>query len=202
MTAQSLKSAPMTSKAILNVTSSQALLDGHTPSGLPGGRMTGHAGPAHAPVSRFRALESGKAMPTNDTSGPLFTASSPSAGLQLCLENRLQERTERNGCPLYGLILKPVDMPSGPAICRLKMSALCTKDSGFGGLLPVPTPTASDGNGSGILRRNRGAGNNLRDWFKIRFNFLYPPVVCSAWLMGYNQDHLNSAPTATRLSRR
>ena len=65
-----------------SVTSSQALEVGHTRSGLPSGMTNATSGQAHVPVSRFRARDNGKAMPTNDTSGPLFTALSPSAVLQ------------------------------------------------------------------------------------------------------------------------
>ena len=61
------------------------------------GRKIGQSGPDHAPVSRFRALDSEKDMPINDTSGPLFNASSPSAALQLSLESRLRARMDVNG---------------------------------------------------------------------------------------------------------
>ena len=119
-------------------TSLQALEDGNLPCSLPGGE-TSPSGPGAVHVSRFRARDSEKAMPTNDTSGPLFTASSPSASLQRCLASKLQARMAENGSPLYALIWSDWDMPAGVPICRLRASALRTSDSGCGGW---PTPMA------------------------------------------------------------
>ena len=56
----------------------------------------------------------------------------------------------------------------------------CAHASGF-----VPTPTKCDHKGSGRLRLERGANNNLRDWFKINYGFLYPPVVVVEYMMGW-----------------
>ena len=49
----------------------------------------------------------------------------------------------------------------------------------------VPSPVACDGKGSGRIREERGANNNLRDWFNAKFNFVYPPVRCNEYLMGF-----------------
>src|SRR6266576_2238665 len=87
------------------------------------GPTQGASGPLPVPVSRFRALESEKAMPINDTCGPLFTRLSPSAGLQRSLENKLQARMDVNGSPEYALTWKELDMPSGVPICVLRASA-------------------------------------------------------------------------------
>jgi hypothetical protein len=57
------------------------------------------------------------------------------------------------------------------------------------GLSLIPTPTACDHKGSGRLRLERGENNNLRDWCKIKFGFLYPPVRLVEFLMGYPTDH-------------
>jgi hypothetical protein len=62
--------------------------------------------------------------------------------------------------------------------------ARCTVGTEYGFSL-IPTPTACDHKGSGRLRLERGANNNLRDWFKIKFGFLYPPVAAVEYLMGY-----------------
>ena len=49
----------------------------------------------------------------------------------------------------------------------------------------VPTPAACDYKGAGRPRKNRGPGNNLRDWFRQNYGFLYPPVPVVEWLMGW-----------------
>ena len=49
----------------------------------------------------------------------------------------------------------------------------------------VPSPVACDGKGSGRIREERGANNNLRDYFNAKFNFVYPPVRCVEYLMGF-----------------
>jgi hypothetical protein len=81
-------------------------------------------------------------MPTNDTSGPLFTTSSPSAALQSSLENRLRARLAGNGSPEYALTWRPQDMPSGPPICALRAAARRISDSDCSGW---PTPTGEAG---------------------------------------------------------
>ena len=131
----------MTSKVSRNVTYSPGSADGPAPSDSPDGPTTGLSGPAPVPVSRFRARGSEKAMPTNDTCGPLFTASSPSASLQWSLESRLHQRLAASGSPEYALTWKTWDMPAGPPICALRASARRTSDSGFSGW---PTPMAGN----------------------------------------------------------
>ena len=74
-------------------TSSQALEDGSSLSESPAGK--GECGLGRVHVSRFRAQDSEKAMPTNDISGPLFTASSPSADLQWCLGKQVASKDGR-----------------------------------------------------------------------------------------------------------
>jgi len=80
-------------------------------------------------------------MSTNDTSGPLFSASSPSAALQWSLESRLRALTDVNGSPEFELIWSTWDMPSGPPISRLRCSALPIDASGYTGWA---TPSARD----------------------------------------------------------
>ena len=103
--------------------------------------MNGASGPAPVRVSRFRARGSAKAMPTNDTCGPLFTTSSPSGALQSSLENRLRARTDVNGSPLYALTWKHWDMPAGPPVCALRASVRLIFDNASGGW---PTPQGRD----------------------------------------------------------
>jgi hypothetical protein len=102
--------------------SSPESADGPTPCASPVGPTTGPSGPDPARVSRFRARDSERAMPTNDTSGPLFTTSSPSANLQRSLESKLRTRMAASGTLLYRLTWKQWDMPAGPPICALRAS--------------------------------------------------------------------------------
>jgi hypothetical protein len=123
---------PSTCAATPSAISSPASAAGASPCALPDGPTTAPSGPAPARVSRFRARDSGAAMPTSDTSGPLFTASSPSADLQWSLANRLRARMAGNGSPLFELIWSDWDMPAGPPICRLRASARRTSGSDCG----------------------------------------------------------------------
>lgn len=134
-------SAKSTSPDTINAISSPVSEDGQLRSTSPDGQKMKPSGLAHVPVSRFRALENEKVMPTNDTCGPLFTASSPSANLQRSLENRLRDLTDVNGSPEYALTWRELDMPSGLPICALRASARRIQDSGSTGW---PTPTARD----------------------------------------------------------
>lgn len=133
-------SVQATSLDTSNAISSQGSADGPTRSGLPGGPTIGPFGQGPVPVSRFRARDNGKAMPTNGTSGPLFTHSSPSAGLQRSLESRLRARLDVNGSPVFALIWKTQDMPSGSPISALRASGRSTSGSASIGW---PTPDAS-----------------------------------------------------------
>ena len=127
----------MTSKDSCSATSSAEFWAGPSPSNSPDGPPAAPCGPGVVPVSRFRARDSKRAMPMNDTSGPLFTTSSPSAALQRCLENRLHQRLGVNGSREYALTWKHWDMPAGPPICALRASARRTSGKGSGGW---PTP--------------------------------------------------------------
>ena len=122
-------------------TSSPVSAGGHGHSASPDGRRTARSGPAPVPVSRFRALDKDAAPPTAATSGPLFSASSPSAALQWSLESRLRRALDVNGSPEYDLTWSSWDMPSGPQICRLRASLRPTSVNVSGGW---PTPRAAD----------------------------------------------------------
>ena len=112
---------------------SPVLEDGPLPSSSQAGPTTDPSGLVAVPVSRFRAQDSEKAMPTNVISGPLFNASSPSAALQWSLESRLRQRMEGNGSPLYALTWSHWDMPAGPSILRLRASGRRTFAKGSTG---------------------------------------------------------------------
>ena len=132
----------MISKDMSNATSSPASADGPTPSTSPVGPATDQCGLEAVPVSRFRALDNTRAMPTNATSGPLFSALSPSAALSASLASRLQARMDVNGSPEYVLTWKHWDMPAGPLICRLRASRRRTSGPDCIGW---PTPRTADG---------------------------------------------------------
>ena len=130
---------------------SQESQDGASPSGLPDGPTIDPCGPDPVRVSRFRAQESGKALPTKDTSGPLFNNSSPSADLQRSLENRLRAKMDGSGCPLFDMIWSHWDMPAGPPICRLRASGRRTSGSGCSGW---HSPVSGDAKGVKYRRDN------------------------------------------------
>ena len=127
----------MMSKDTPKPISSRESRAGHLPSSTQDG-VTDPSGREAVPVSRFRALDSEKAMLINDISGPLFSASSPSVNLQWSLESKLHQLLDVNGSLEYELTWKPLDMPAGLPIFRLRASARPTSDNGYSGW---PTPT-------------------------------------------------------------
>jgi hypothetical protein len=122
-----------------NVISSPASAAGRSHSRRPAGPKIERYGPEVVHVSRFRAQDSGKDMPIEDTFGLFFMTSSPSAGLQRSLESRLRARMDVNGSPEYALTWSTWDMPSGPPICALRARVRPISDSGYSGW---PTPMA------------------------------------------------------------
>jgi hypothetical protein len=154
-----LMSEETTLKAIPNATSLPVSAAGVMPCDSQDGQTNALSGLDHAPVSRLRALGKDRATPMIGTSGPLFTASSPSANLQSSLENRLQARMVVNGSPLSVLTWKKQDMPSGLPICRLQASVPRTsgKDTS---LLPTP---AADSSG----KRLRGGTHATEKWDRL-----------------------------------
>lgn len=111
---------------------------------------------------------------------------------QLCLEGGLAEYSET--WPRSGMTR------SGIAYLRPQL-ARCITGTDFG-LRLIPTPTACDHKGSGRLRLERGENNNLRDWFKIKFGFLYPPVRAAEYLMGFPVEWASLKPTEMPSSRK
>ena len=159
----------MTSRDTRSAISSPESGDGPMRCGSPDGPTSGPSGPGAVLVSRFRARDNEKAMPIDDTSGPLFTASSTSAALQRSLENRLRARMDVNGSPEYALTWSTWDMPAGVPICRLRASARRTSGNGSGSSPNGwPTPTARKGGmqsnpEKALERRGQGHQLNLDD---------------------------------------
>lgn len=149
MSDQSSTSEPPTLDLFGNIIFSPGSADGPTRSTSPGGPATDPSGQDHHPVSRFRARDSDERMPTNDTSGPLFTNSSPSADLQRFLESRLRQSLAGSGSPEFALTWSSWDMGAGVPICRLRASAHRTSANGSSGS-PWPTPMCP----------NKDAGNS------------------------------------------
>jgi len=181
------------------------------PCGSPDGQMINQSGPAPVHVSRFRALESKKAMPTSDTCGPLFTHLSPSADLQSSLESRLRDRMDASGSPEYVLTWKQQTMPAGLPIYLLRASARRTTDRAFTGW---PTPTARDGQRGAQLPREWDTGvplsqavievfgtvsKRMKETTGV-YGALAPEF--ALWLMGYPPEWESCAPPAMRSSRR
>lgn len=191
------------------ITSSAELADGPTLSVSLDGRTKTKYGPARARVSRFRALDSAKEMPTNDTSGPLFSALSPSAALQQSLANRLAARMDLNGSVLFALTWKELDMPSGPPICRLAASARRTSGDDCSGW---PTPVASDGERAKLklaaiikVKENRRSHlllGELATWLSGTDENGQLSSELIQWLMGYPEEWVKYAPTATPSSHK
>jgi len=203
---QSLTCAPMTCAVTINATFSPGSEDGRAVSGLPDGTIMLLHSPPPVLVSRFRALESGKAMPTSDTSGPLFTASSPSARLQLSLENRLRALMDVNGSLEYALTWKYWDMPAGPPICALRASGRRKSDSGFIGWPTVRAADRGPRNPETARRKLKSDGRTRHHRIEDLLTALgtvigYPNPTFLSWLMGFPTSWEESAPSAMRSTR-
>ena len=144
---------PTMSEGTTKRISSVELEGGPSPCDWQDGEGQSGPDPALASLSALRARPG--APVTNDTFGPLFTHSSPSADLQSCLESKLRVRLDGRGSPLFALIWKIWDMPSGPPICALRASAPRTSVSACSGWA---TPTAKDGSRGGAPPRPHDKG--------------------------------------------
>jgi hypothetical protein len=206
------KSSQTTSGDSRNATSSLALEDGPMPCDSPIGPMIAPSGPAPVPVSRFRGRDREQAMPINDTCGPLFTTSSPSANLQWSLESRLLANLVVSGMRPYVLIWKHWDMPAGVPICALRWLG---RDTSGHVCSMWPTPTASDTTvrqlGNPVLTRNgtwrhksKAGPQSATRLTQVANHLGRPDLAASgqfrAWMMGYPETWSRCVPTETASS--
>ena len=173
---------------------------GPSPSASPDGQTIGQPGPAPVPVSRFRALASDRETPMPDTSGPLFSASSPSAALQWSLESKLQANLDGNGSPEYALTWSHWSMPLGLPICRLRASARRTSDKDSFGRLPTPT-AAMGKRGWGFSKTGRRRYSQEATANAMQYGWR-PPISLVNAMMGFPEEWDACAPTATPSPRR
>lgn len=184
-----------------NVTSSQALADGLTRSDLRDGQTMNLFGQEVALVSRSVSQGTEKAPPITATYGRFSSGSLKSVALQQSLGNKLREQLGGDGLIGSATTWRRKITPSGRVYFRLVPLEHSTYGKDFGGLR-VPTPSACDHKGSGRLRKNRGPGNNLRDWFRQHYGFLYPPARVVGYLMGFPPEWCDCAVTAMQSSQR
>lgn len=154
-----------------NVTFSAALEAGLTHYGWLDGRKTGRAGQGPVPANLSASPEKEPWFTTSGIFGPLFGGSSPSAGLQGSLANRLRARMAAYGSPEYELIWKRWDMSSGEPICALRAVGHRTSGKGCTGWRSPRTEEETGGcyqNLSKIMRRiDIGHQVNLKDQARL-----------------------------------
>lgn len=119
---------------------SPELEPGPTPSGRPGGLMTGPRGRVVAPASRFRPPGKRRDSTMQDTSGPTRSASSRSADLALCLGNRYRARVASLGSMLFRINWRVEATPSGRSVLAQRVSVRRTS---AGDCISLPTPSGT-----------------------------------------------------------
>lgn len=126
MSETSRTSSPKSCGDSPNVTSSPALVDGHSPCDSQDGRTTDLFGREVAPASHSLLREKSVALKTNAIFGPPGFASFKSADLQRSLENRLRAALDTNGSPEFTLKWKRRLIRSGRWIYALRASRRST----------------------------------------------------------------------------
>jgi hypothetical protein len=129
----------VTLKALPNVISSPGSADGHTPSGLQAGRMTGPSGLEAARANRSLSPGGKAASTMTDTFGLFGRNLSASDALQQSLENNLRRRL--NGSPLYAVTWKPWNTPWGQSLWKPRASARTISGTVIGLWPTLTTPS-------------------------------------------------------------
>ena len=184
-----------------NATSSQASADGVTPCNSLAGLNQSRSGREAARANRLVSAALKRAQMIRATCGRLSLGSLESVALERSLANKLKLRFNSDGLTKFSQTWRRRITPAGRVFWEHIASASIKYGSASIGAA-IPTPTACDSKGSGTPRPNRGPGNNLRDWFRHHYGFLYPPAAAVGYLMGYPREWFNSAVTAMQSSRK
>lgn len=138
------------------------------------GQMTDQCGQDHRPVSRSQSQGSGKEQMTSDTCGPSGSILSESANLQLYLESKLLPLSDKDGLIPCKKIWKQKITPARRRYCQLQVSALSTKEIGFG---LWPTASARDHKGGyqgGRIRNGKWSVDTLDAAAQLTSQWLTP----------------------------
>ncbi len=201
--------SPETCAVIDSVISSPGSAGGLTPWLLPDGRMIDPCGLVRALASLSARQVKELGLTISGTSGQLSSTSSASAGLQQCLESRLQERLQARGSTLYTLAWKEWTTPSG--VSRLRQRASALRTSAIASTGSVPTPVASEGRDKSrpeVLAR-ADKGGRIGRWICARSSTArsHQDVVIlnpsfAGWMMGFPAQWWECMRSATPSSRR
>ena len=188
----------MTSKEIPNVISSQGSVDGLTLCVSRDGETIGLFGREAAPVSPTASPVKNSDKMTSATSGLLTLTLSNSENLQSSLENKLRERLLIDGGMLSPPTWKASVTPVGRRFCQLQQSARRIDVTDCSLWVPTLTVTGSKGASKIRYRGSSQSHGNLQDVLRsgpTDGQYIHPKF--AAWMMGYNTEHLLSAPTET-----
>lgn len=199
---------PTTSTATPNVISSPGSADGPMLCASQGGQMINPSGLVVVPANPSASQANAKAPMMNVTSGHSLPDSSKGASLQSSLGNKLRQKMDGRGSPLYSLTWKTWDISGQEPICALRASGHRISDNGYIGL---PTVSAREGRdwsqaqilarldmGDGVAKRICNTSPELRSSQEIVG--LNPSF--AGWEMGYPNEWNDCAAMAMPSSRK
>lgn len=171
-----------------NAISSPVSADGLSHLKWPVGQMMLPFGPEAVPASHSVQRENERASKTTGICGQSSGVSSMKENLQQCLENRLRQRMEGIGSPLYGLTWKHWDMKSWQRICALRASVRRTSGNGCSGW---PTATSTDAVKGGKISPRK----NMMGLSEMVHQAGWPTAAARDWKNGKSNQHgKNSRP--------